>query len=371
MTQFNETKNNLKLDFRKMASVSTIVLFAILTVSIISISNQKAFASGGFSGDFDPANWTFSTEGNGFVDTDGAPDFIELDGSDDSECGECALNTDYTIEIPSTSTITFDWDYTTFDCDGPSFDPAGYLLNGDFFQFTNDDGSNSQSGHIEVPVNSGDIFGFRVFTTDDTCGRGVITSISNFNGPTSSHRNGSCDDCTAPTLGYDSMGRKLVDGGFTYNGKVTDANYYYTPYPLINATIGEENVAELKIFDESGYKQIRHVELAFGLRTGEVMSESKASIIYDIDSEGNGVVTQTDPENAIDDDTLRVTHQAAKCTPSSVDDDCLLVKIYHTFRAPLDYDIVGTVATDEQRNSWQNYFNHGIHIIGEIGRAHV
>ncbi|MFB5604506.1 MAG: hypothetical protein ACE5RK_08895, partial [Candidatus Nitrosomaritimum aestuariumsis] len=41
------------------------------------------------------------------------------------------------------------------------------------------------------------------------------------------------------------------------------------------------------------------------------------------------------------------------------------VTIYHTFRAPLDFNIVGTDVWDTKRNSWQNYYNHGIEVVGQ------
>lgn len=43
----------------------------------------------------------------------------------------------------------------------------------------------------------------------------------------------------------------------------------------------------------------------------------------------------------------------------------MIVTIYHTFRAPLDFNIVGTNVWDEKRNAWQNYYNHGVEVIGE------
>jgi hypothetical protein len=42
-----------------------------------------------------------------------------------------------------------------------------------------------------------------------------------------------------------------------------------------------------------------------------------------------------------------------------------MVTIDHRFRAPLDFNIVGTDVWDMNRNSWQNYFNHGIEVTGE------
>jgi hypothetical protein len=43
----------------------------------------------------------------------------------------------------------------------------------------------------------------------------------------------------------------------------------------------------------------------------------------------------------------------------------LLVRIYHTFRESLDFDIVATNVWDTKRNSWENLFNHGIHVTGD------
>ena len=41
------------------------------------------------------------------------------------------------------------------------------------------------------------------------------------------------------------------------------------------------------------------------------------------------------------------------------------VAIFHTFRAPLDFNIVATDVWDLKRNAWQNYYNHGIEVVGE------
>jgi hypothetical protein len=172
-------------------------------------------------------------------------------------------------------------------------------------------------------------------------------------------------DTTSPTLGLTSQGIRVVTDGFTYNGSTLDVDYFFTPYPLVTVQISDENIAELKIFEDRGPEQIRHVELAFGLSKGQYVSQSSAVISYDIDYQGNGVVSQIDPENIIDDDTLKVEHKIVKCTELSYDEKCLLVKIYHTFRSPLDFDIVGTNIWDTKRNSWQNFFNHGIRVEGQ------
>ena len=173
-----------------------------------------------------------------------------------------------------------------------------------------------------------------------------------------------CDDCTPPTLGYDEHGALLVEGGFAYNGLATDAGYFFTPYPLITSEVGAENTAVLKIYENEGPRNVSHVSLAFGLRSGEVISESRAVINYDISHDGTGALSVIDPDDAIDAETLAASHETVSCSAGS-ELECLSVSIRHEFRAPLEFDIVGTDVWDRERNSWQNYFNHGVRIHGE------
>ena len=173
-----------------------------------------------------------------------------------------------------------------------------------------------------------------------------------------------CDDCTPPTLGLDSYGARLVDGGFSYNGLSSDVAYFFTPYPLIESEVGRQNAVSLKIYENEGPGNVEHVSLAFGLRSGEVISESRAVINYDIAFDGTGTVSVIDPDGAIDLETLSASHDVAECSAGS-SLECLSVTITHMFRAPLEFDIVGTDVWDRERNSWQNYYNHGIHVSGE------
>ena len=173
-----------------------------------------------------------------------------------------------------------------------------------------------------------------------------------------------CDDCSPPTLGYDEYGAKLVDGGFAYNGLSSDVAYFFTPYPLIESEVGKENTAVFKIYENEGPGNVEHISLAFGLRSGEVISESRAVINYDISFDGTGSVSVIDPDGAIDPETLSASHDTVDCSAGS-SLECLSVSITHTFRAPLEFDIVGTDVWDRERNSWQNYYNHGIRVSGE------
>ena len=174
---------------------------------------------------------------------------------------------------------------------------------------------------------------------------------------------GGCSgDCEEPTLGINDDGRRLVDGGFTYNGKSIDVERFFTPYPLVTVQTGIENTAEFKIFDNGGPDNIRHFELAFGLANGESIGTSKVVINWDKSFDGVETVTLDDPENVLE--NIKVTTFEGSCSEDQLQ-KCLVVQVVHTFRAPLDFNILGTNVWDVRRNAWQNYYNHGIEIIGE------
>ncbi len=180
---------------------------------------------------------------------------------------------------------------------------------------------------------------------------------------TSSNNGGGCSDCEAPTLGINSKSKRLVDNGFTYNGKSIDVERFFTPYPLIIVNIGENNTAIFKVYEDKGPQNIKHFSFAFGLAKNEIISQSMAIIELDIDYEGNETVSVTDPENALD--NIKVSTNIENCNGNDSDMQCLIITIDHTFRAPLEFNIVATDVWDMKRNAWQNYYNHGIEVTGE------
>jgi len=179
----------------------------------------------------------------------------------------------------------------------------------------------------------------------------------------STNGGGSCGvDCIEPTLGVNNDGTRLVDDGFSYNGKSVDVEYYFTPYPLVTVNVGEQNVAEFKIYENRGPENIQHFELAFGLADGESIGMSRAVINWDKSFDGVETITLDDPENVLE--KIKVTTSEGSCSDET-QTNCLIVKVEHTFRAPLDFNILGTNVWDTKRNAWQNYYNHGIEVVGE------
>lgn len=190
---------------------------------------------------------------------------------------------------------------------------------------------------------------------------GLVIDSSPGNSDSSSGGSG-CADCNPPTLGIDSNLKRIVKNGFSYNNNPIDVNLYYTPYPLVKVNVGQENKVVLKIFEDGGTQNIEHVGLGFGLAKGESFSDSKATINLDRTHEGTETVSTYDPEHVLD--KVRITSERGSCD-GSIQTNCMILTIYHTFRQSLKFDMVATYVWDFNGNAWQNYYNHGIHITGQ------
>lgn len=154
------------------------IFTSLLLLCAIAINAQ-------FANYYDPANWTTTHSSgcdNGYVDATGAPGSVLIVGSENPGCFSSVVA--YGVTVAICGTVSFDWLYTTDDCDGSFFDPFGYYLNGVPTQLSVDghpDGS-SQSGSVSISVNVGDVVAFYVWSRDNICGRAWST-ISNFSGP--------------------------------------------------------------------------------------------------------------------------------------------------------------------------------------------
>jgi len=148
-----------------------------LTLAVAS--NASAATVFGFQDEYAPSNWnTTNSNADGSVNTSQAPTSISLTGGDNGSFAPG--NTDYTTTAAATGEVMFDWNYSTFDF-GPFFDPF-FVLNGTPTQLTDDNGGPIQSGTFMFDVLAGDIFGFRIGTTDNIAGSSTVT-ISNFEAP--------------------------------------------------------------------------------------------------------------------------------------------------------------------------------------------
>ncbi|HAX77143.1 MAG TPA: PEP-CTERM sorting domain-containing protein [Cyanobacteria bacterium UBA11372] len=160
--------------YQKLAVAATVAFLSLASTEAKSV--QAAFIT-----PYDPSNFTLTnTNANGFVDTTGAPASITLTGGDN--LSGVFGTTDYTTTALFQGLVSFNWEYFSFNS-SPELDPFGFLLNGNFTQLTDNNGSTSQSGIFNISVNTGDIFGWRVATIDNAFGPAKVT-LSNFNAST-------------------------------------------------------------------------------------------------------------------------------------------------------------------------------------------
>jgi len=181
----------------------------------------------------------------------------------------------------------------------------------------------------------------------------------------------SCNDCISPTLGVDENNKERVSGGFTYkNGfsaedffipisrdfisQTVNVDYFRTPFPAIGTEVGVNNTLILKIYEDSGINNIRHIAVGFGLDKDKWFSESKAYIEVNRDFRGS-ITMKT--FGAVQ----NVTYATNIVPCGIVKADCLEFTLYHTFTEDVS-GVVGTYIWDNRLNSWQNYFNDGINI---------
>jgi hypothetical protein len=163
-----------------MISASSIKMFkakAFVVAGVATLSAMAALpaqATTGFTGPYAPANWTFSTNGGGSVDTSGAPGSIALTNQiTETEADEYAR---YSITIPSSGTVSFNWNRIFSYNWGVSF---GYFLNGTYNE-TAAAGYGAESGSVSFAASAGDVFTFQALTNSWDS---QTVTISNFSAP--------------------------------------------------------------------------------------------------------------------------------------------------------------------------------------------
>src|SRR3989304_2362890 len=143
------------------------------------------------------------------------------------------------------------------------------------------------------------------------------------------------------TNNVDENNKERVSGGFTYkNGfsaedffipisrdfisQTVNVDYFRTPFPAIGTEVGVNNTLILKIYEDSGINNIRHIAVGFGLDKDKWFSESKAYIEVNRDFRGS-ITMKT--FGAVQ----NVTYATNIVPCGIVRADCLEFTLYHTF----------------------------------------
>ena len=144
-------------------------------VATAAVFGLVGVAAADFSGPYDPGNWNFYADDDGYVQTGNAPAQIELFGTNS---GTWYSYTTLTIMTPAAGSFDFDWNYGSFD--SPGYDEIGYIVNGTYYFL--DDGFGPGTGSVSVAVNAGDTIGWYVESYDGCCGESYI-EVYNFSAP--------------------------------------------------------------------------------------------------------------------------------------------------------------------------------------------
>jgi hypothetical protein len=118
--------------------------------------------------------WTYSQSCPTSGSIEVIDDTIILHGPDQGGCSGQPHWVKIETTIPAdVDTVDFTWAYQTND--GAWYDPPQYAVNGVYTLITQ---QNNATGDLSVPVNEGDVFTFRQYSTDTCCAPGHLT-ISN------------------------------------------------------------------------------------------------------------------------------------------------------------------------------------------------
>lgn len=119
-------------------------------------------------------DWQFSKSCANSGSVEVVNNSIILHGPDGNGCSGQSHWVKIETTIPTgVNTVDFTWAYQTND--GAWYDPPQYAVNGTYVQLTM---ANNATGSLSIPVEEGDIFTFRQYSTDTCCQPGNLT-ISN------------------------------------------------------------------------------------------------------------------------------------------------------------------------------------------------
>jgi hypothetical protein len=141
------------------------VVKAGLMISIISLAHVG-------SANADVFSLTNSNGGDGY--SVGSWPTVAVYGADN---GVGSNTTNYTAIASKNETINLKYQYTTYDCCGSYWDPAGSVVNGVYTQlspFSSAPGYQSPWAKLSFNVNAGDTYGVYVYSVDSILGRGEI-----------------------------------------------------------------------------------------------------------------------------------------------------------------------------------------------------
>lgn len=183
----------------------------------------------------------------------------------------------------------------------------------------------------------------------------------------------SCDDCVPPTLGMSHDGKKrLVDSGFIYNDKKIQVNKWFTPFPLITATVGEINTVQIKVFENFGISNMELVQFGLGAQyKGQPLNELEVLIEVHLLTDGTtrgikvGDIVIHDTDNLIENDSVTAVAYAVKCQYMDITKECTQIDLEYSYREFTINNMMIVSVSDKTKNTQNFHFNKGVQVIGD------
>ena len=142
---------------------------------LLTLATLLPFAASAY-GLEDLDEWEFITDSNGtlVVGEDGS---VTLGGANNPlpEQPRWDALTSLTTTALEAETAQYLWSYLTTD--SAHYDKPQYLVGGEWLTLA-EGNTQSATGYIEVMLAAGDLFGFRVLSTDSCCGIGFLTIVA-------------------------------------------------------------------------------------------------------------------------------------------------------------------------------------------------
>lgn len=183
---------------------------------------------------------------------------------------------------------------------------------------------------------------------------------------------GGCSDCTPPTLGLNKDFKRIVDNGFSYNDNTVQVEKWHTPFPLINATVGEMNQVEILVYENNGVQNMKMVQFGLGaeyisqpLHELEVLIEVPLFYNHNDSTINVDELTIRDKNNLIDHDTVSASAKVTQCTDDAITENCTKVTLQYSYREATINHVMVVDVTDKKRNNQAFYFNDGVQVLGE------
>jgi hypothetical protein len=173
------------------------------------------------------------------------------------------------------------------------------------------------------------------------------------------HGGGGCSDCNPPTLGIDAAGKRQVAGGLTVNGHTFDVEMFKQDLDSQILKVGEPAEITLKIYDNRGYAELKHVEINLGheekFLSGVMVPHNPVTIEWSKTFDGKTSIVTLDKQKLVKDVSVEVLDNSP----------IIGVKFNFTPIQEFDASTIVTKIWDDKRNDNSNYFHNALNIISD------